>query len=751
MSVSASVPPPAPAASRPPAARSRVTARVKFIDRAADLLIRAGGLGIIVIVALIFVFIGAETLPLFRPAQQQERYTVPLPGATDATRVLALGLDEYESHAYYLDAGTGTLRFIDIATRQPDAEFPLDRLGGARVTAAYRTPARDRLLIGTSDGALLIAQVRFTTRYDDQAARTVKPGFAELARITLPVDGAPLTRVHGRQNANGELFYAAATADGRVFTGTFTEDEPAEDPQPVGGTFTGRITGLILDHEGNRLFVATDARKLYQYYLEENRDEPFRVYDLPASVTALDYAIGDVALLLGFADGAVESWFGVREHPTDVRKPIRRIHVFERLPAEVTWLQPSARDKGFVAGAADGTLKLYFTTSERTLLTDRLDAAVRAIAYAPKLTALISLSAAGSFRYTAVDNPHPEISAKVLFGKMHYEGYDHPDYVWQSTGGTDDFEAKFGLVPLIIGTLKGAFYGLLFAIPIAVFAALYTSQFMSPALRGYVKPTVEIMAALPSVVIGFLAGLWLAPRLEEVMVGTLLAALIVPATVLIGGAVWTLLPHATRSRVPPGAELWLLLPLVILGFWLSQQAGPLVERTLFAGNYKQWVFDTFGQQFEQRNSIVIGITLGFAVIPIIFTISEDAFSNVPQAFKSASYALGASRWQTAWRVILPTASPGVFSAVMIGFGRAVGETMIVLMATGNTPILSFSPFNGMRTLSANIAVEIPEAPVGGTLYRVLFVAALLLFALTFIVNTVAEVVRQRLRQKYQAV
>jgi phosphate transport system permease protein len=124
---------------------------------------------------------------------------------------------------------------------------------------------------------------------------------------------------------------------------------------------------------------------------------------------------------------------------------------------------------------------------------------------------------------------------------------------------------------------------------------------------------------------------------------------------------------------------------------------------------------------------------------------------VPTSFKSASFALGASPWQTAFRIILPTASPGVFSATMIGFGRAVGETMIVLMATGNTPIMSMSPFNGMRTLSANIAVEIPEAPAGGTLYRVLFVTAILLFVLTFAVNTVAEVVRQRLRQRYQAV
>ena len=170
----------------------------------------------------------------------------------------------------------------------------------------------------------------------------------------------------------------------------------------------------------------------------------------------------------------------------------------------------------------------------------------------------------------------------------------------------------------------------------------------------------------------------------------------------------------------------------------------------FAADFKGWLTTATGLVYDQRNSLVVGLAMGFAVIPIIFTITEDAFSSVPSNLTAASLALGASRWQTAVRVVLPTASPGIFSAVMVGFGRAVGETMIVLMATGNTPVMDWSIFNGMRTLSANIAVEIPEAPNGGTLYRVLFLAALLLFAMTFIVNTVAEVVRQRLRERYKA-
>jgi phosphate transport system permease protein len=206
-----------------------------------------------------------------------------------------------------------------------------------------------------------------------------------------------------------------------------------------------------------------------------------------------------------------------------------------------------------------------------------------------------------------------------------------------------------------------------------------------------------------------------------------------------------------RRRLRPGTEIAVILPLLLIGSYLAFQLGPWVEAGLFGSDVKAWLAKAPGLVYDQRNSIVVGIAMGFAVIPIIFTISEDAFSSVPQHLTAASLALGASRWQTATRVVLPTASPGIFSAIMVGFGRAVGETMIVLMATGNTPVLDWSPFNGMRTLSANIAVEVPEAPHGGTLYRVLFLSACVLFLMTFFVNTVAELVRQRLRDKYKAI
>jgi phosphate transport system permease protein len=229
----------------------------------------------------------------------------------------------------------------------------------------------------------------------------------------------------------------------------------------------------------------------------------------------------------------------------------------------------------------------------------------------------------------------------------------------------------------------------------------------------------------------------------------LLMLIVVPVMLSGFGMAWYTVPRALRSRVGPTYELVIMMLVVVCVAGACWWANDPLERWLFNGDFRVWLRDTAGLRFDQRNCIVVGFAMGFAVIPIIFTISEDALASVPQSLASASLALGATRWQTALRVVLPTASPGIFSAIMIGFGRAIGETMIVLMATGNTPILEWNVFTGMRTLSANIAVEIPEAPYAGTLYRVLFLSARLLFTATFVVNTAAEIVRGRLRRRYQ--
>jgi phosphate transport system permease protein len=267
-----------------------------------------------------------------------------------------------------------------------------------------------------------------------------------------------------------------------------------------------------------------------------------------------------------------------------------------------------------------------------------------------------------------------EVRGEVTLAKMWlpqlWPGYDEAASVWQPVSDIP----KYNVWPLIAGTLKVTLIAMLVSIPLGVGAAIYVSQYARPRTREIVKPVVELLAGIPSAVLGFFA-------------------------------------------------------LMVMASWFQ---------------------DTFGLD-SRLNALVSGVALSFAVIPVIFTLAEEAIGAVPRSYVEASTALGAARWQTISRVVLPAASPGIAAGVALGLGRAVGETMIVLMATGNTPVLDWSIFNGMRTLSANIAVEIPEAPHGGTLYRVLFLAATLLFAFTFIANTLAEIVRQRLRTRYKAI
>jgi len=459
--------------------------------------------------------------------------------------------------------------------------------------------------------------------------------------------------------------------------------------------------------------------------------------------------LGDRSLLVGDAAGNVSVWFEVSDSSSPTGDVLTRIHQLDPLELPVTQITASARDRGFIAADAGGNINLYHATSGQLLKQLKTDgAAVKQLSFAPKSNGIIAIDSKGKMYDWYLDNPHPETNFKTLFGKIWYEGYQKPEYVWQSTGGTDEFEPKLSLTPLAFGTLKGALYALLFAIPISIFGAICVSQFMHPSLRNTIKPIIEIMAALPSVVLGFLAGLWLAPIIEKIIPAVFTIPVVLTLFTLITVAIWHYVPRSIKGRFKVGTELFILIPVILLGILVSLWLNHPIESALFGGSYKEWFYSVLGLQYDQRNSLIVGFAMGFAVIPIIFTISEDALSSVPKHLTAGSLALGANRWQTAIRVVLPTASPGIFSAVMIGLGRAIGETMIVLMATGNTPIMDWSLFNGFRALSANIAVEIPEAPHGGTLYRVLFLAALLLFFFTFFINTAAEIVRQRLRKKY---
>lgn len=259
-------------------------------------------------------------------------------------------------------------------------------------------------------------------------------------------------------------------------------------------------------------------------------------------------------------------------------------------------------------------------------------------------------------------------SWRMLLAPHQWTGYDKPEHIWQPVSQIH----KYNLVPLFIGSLKATLVALLFGVPLALGAAIYVSQLANPKTKEWLKPAVELLAGIPSVVLGFFA-------------------LIVMASFLQGA---------------------------------------------------------FGYQ-SRLNAFVAGIALGLAVIPVVFSIAEDALTSVPRTYSHAALALGSSKWQVAWKIVLPAALPGVFAAVVLGFGRAIGETMVVLMASGNASIVSWNLFDSTRTMTATIAAELAETVFGGDHYRILFLIGALLFIVTFISNMVADVVIHRLKNRME--
>lgn len=748
---------------------------VLFVDAFMNRFIRVGGVAVVVAVIGIFVFIVSQVAPMFRSAK------VDLAGAT-ASRIalpegdyVAVAADEWGERPLALRSD-GKIYVSDLTEGGLVTENALDFLGGESVACASARPGTGVVAVGTSGGKVHLLDYSYEASFSDGKRRireTVAKGY------TGSFEGAVRQVAFGQSGAARLVAARLDTAAGPKLLVTLIERKRSL----VGSgawkeSGTADLTGSLRPgaavhslHVSNRAdsLVVVFANGEVDYHFREGTGasfelrqtfRPFKELDDPAIAEA-GFLFGDVSLVFLSKEG-LNRVFSLYRTETE---PVRVFHRTKDFPplaigGEGAFFAKSLRNKTFLVGSG-ARASLRHATTEKVRWEGDLPFPVTHAFIGAKYDSLLFFGGDRRFHRVALDDPHPEVSLKALFGKVWYEGSPEPKYEWQSTGGSDDFEPKLSLVPLVFGTLKGTFYALLFAMPIALFGAVYTSEFLHPRNKVYVKPVMEIMASLPSVVLGFLAALWLAPILERRVPSILCLAVLLPAASFSIGWFWSRQPQSVRKHVPPGREFLYFTPVLLLILFAGWQLGPYLEKALFTvedpsnggriADFTRWWPAVTGASYEQRNSLVVGFVMGFAVIPIIFTIAEDSLSNVPGALRSGSLALGASRWQTAWRIVLPTASAGIFSALMIGLGRAVGETMIVVMATGNTPIMEWNVFSGMRTLSANIAVELPEAPHHGTLYRTLFLGAVALFVLTFAVNTVAEVLRQHLRERYKTV
>jgi phosphate transport system permease protein len=866
--------------------RSRKTRMsVRVVDVTARSLISVGGIGTIVAVTTVCLFLASVVVPLFLPAETELHHETEGIGPAQPVHV---AIDEYRSIAFAIDMDGSIVVFKpDVGTVLDERSLTPDR----KPTAWSFLPKDDVAVIGFEDGTVQLYRMGFRTSFLDEETvpesffrmatgdlvaygdgvveRTPEGQFRKQALYIEPIGDASkiadnpvrgvshvvdgeTTKVVALAAGDGEtgsLFMLRATERENMMTGAVTLRIGPPQLLPLPQRTSGTPAFVRLAGIADNAYVAWPDGQVARIRLT-GPDAPFLAETLDlvsgddSQLTSLEFLLGGATLIAGDSAGRISGWFPAATDADPDGEGVTdgfRLAKAKTLPSGrsgVTCIQSGTRRRMFAVGYEDGSLAIFHMTDEvrltQTMLPD--SQRIMGITMAPKEDGLLALAERDAV-LLRFDPGYPEASFRTLFAPVWYEGYSTSQFMWQSSSASDDFEPKLSLIPLIFGSIKATLYSMIFGVPVALLAAIYTSEFLDPRWKSWVKPTIELMASLPSVVLGFLAALVFAPYIEKYLAPALTIFFTIPLAFLVGAYIWQLLPRRFTLRNAK-RRMWFVLAALPFGVVAALAVGPAVEAMLFGSDLNGWLnglhlepkaghalggwvvlllpltavavgifmslfvnprirrwtehmprqtmagvdlikflvgalltiaivliigsvlgaagFDIRGPMpligsladtYDQRNALVVGVVMGFAIIPIIYTIAEDALSTVPEHLRGASLGAGATPWQTAVRIIIPTAMSGLFSAMMIGLGRAVGETMIVLMALGNTPVMDIQPFNGARTLAANIAVEMPEAPQGETHYRTLFLAALTLFAMTFVVNTVAEVVRLRFRKR----
>ncbi|MBL4591112.1 MAG: ABC transporter permease subunit [Phycisphaerales bacterium] len=909
--------------------RRKASRRLHAMDSAAEFVVTAGGLVVLAAVLGICFYLAWVVMPLFVGGGHSTKDA----GVVRGVVPLRVVMDPYGQSAGLIGTD-GVVRTLVLPNGDFAGEIDL-RVDNMSPSAVAIARNGELAALGYPDGRVQLGSFLFASelldsiealQQDERRVETLENGYVEhiatgRRRVVLEhefgdlfdlKEGTGAVRgIDFRVDPGGKKILVALREDGTVLVSSVRTIRPLG-----GGTPRTKLRSSVFKMEGREelpgwIFVTGDGKYVLliwsdgqlQRYAKQGRK--FGMVE-EVSLSAPGVGITDAKMLLGAKtlvigeDSGTVSAFHVGDDSggrTSDGKRMVRAHEMKSADGAVVRIAVSGRDRTIAVLHKNGYVDVRYVTSEKHITRYKPEIARPGIlAIAPKNDGVFVLGDDGAYQSEAIEVGYPEFSVRAVFGKVLYEGQSEPAYVYQSSSGDDASEVKLSLMPLIFGTMKATVFAMLFAIPVAVFAAMYSSEFMSGRVRSVVKPSVELMASLPSVVLGFIAAMVAAPFVQAHLASLLLGIFVVPLTVLVAAHLWQMVPMARRRRIRSGQHFALALLALLIGGLLSSWVGPGIVRAWFTpddfdvammagayepvpldsipqwasggddltvhqqrklrslgfglvdgvvvrpagsvdrdavlggnglgdGDLERWLNDEYGSAksgwilvlfppaamalwlvqgvalrrkldgwlvqkeslfvamvmfgkllaicfgafivaligasvlgrmgfdprdsifgtFSPRNTLVVSIIMGFAVIPIIFTISEDALRAVPNTLRSASLGAGATPWQTTVRVVLPVAGSGIFSACMIGFGRAVGETMIVLMATGNTAEMSWNIFSGFRTLAANIAVEIPEAPKDETHYRVLFLCGLTLFLMTFVINTLAEGVRRYVR------
>ncbi|NNJ24954.1 ABC transporter permease subunit [Alienimonas chondri] len=836
--------------------------------------------------------IDAANAPVIEPnkIEPNEAGDPAAPGDVAPAR---FAVDEFAVSAAVVDP-SGAVRAIDARTGQALGE---KRLSEVEPTSIVAAPDGVMVVVGFEDGVVRLGEVRFDSAFRSAeslpaAAQDMAEGdtvpvpasgefevgavaeatrggrfrvqtvVAELGEETFSLGDGPVRTLGVFESRSGPAVAGWVEGEGLKFLpfrrsgSTLTPRDVADLTIPAGTELpAGPPTFVRVAARASEVIAAWPNGRAVRFNTRNARNPKFaealQLVEDGRTLTALEWVTGRGTLLAGDDAGALTGWFASRGNADGGARSLTLAKRYPQGAAAVTAIGPHPVDRLAAVAYGDGTARVVQTTvesvvGETTLAGETTPAgAATAVTLTPRtdrsfLYALIehelALNKGGqktALSRAPFDAGAADATLASLFLPVWYEGGPGPEAKWQSTGAGVGFEPKYGMWPLIFGTLKATFYSMLFAAPLGILAAIYTGEYLSKQVRAKVKPAVEVMAGLPSVVLGFLAAVAFAPFVESFLVAVLCGIVTVPVAVLLGAYLWQALPQTFTLR----HKRWRLIACAIclpIGVLAANAVAPAVEEALFAGNVKAWLNGRIGtpvgawmfltlpiaagaallgsayvatprivrgargwkrnhfallrvatfllgvmfvlglawasakgltelgaaiagsawdprgeivDTYQQRNAVVVGFAMAFTIIPIVYTLADDALSSVPDSLRSASLGAGATTWQTTVRVVVPAAMSGLFSALMVGLGRAVGETMIVLMAAGGTAITEVNPFNGFRTLAVNIATEIPEAAPGTTHYRTLFLAALLLFGITFAVNTAAEVVRLRFRKR----